>query len=215
MVACATLAIAYALDRRQPPREDYAVWFYIAGVVMLVAGYVAVWSSIGAWRHALPLVAVSLVGASLYLRRRVLLIGGGLAAFGYLAYLAFDVFRRVVALPVAIAALGLLVIVTAVWVQRRFPALVERVSRQQDTHRKALPTGPIAVLGPLAIALTAMFFAMGEARERTADRYWRTAYYARRSRRDMTRSMVEPGRASAANPVAKPAADSAPPPPPR
>jgi hypothetical protein len=210
VIACATLAIAYALDRRQPPREDYAVWFYMAGVVMLAAGYIAVWSSIGAWRHALPLVAVSLVAASLYLRRRVLLIGGGLAAFGYLAYLAFDVFRRVVALPVAIAALGLLVIVTAVWVQRRFPALVERVSRQQDARRKALPTGPIAVLGPLAIALTAMLFAMGEARERTADRYWRTAYYARRWRREIqARKVVEARRASAE----KPAADSAPMPP--
>ena len=210
VVACATLAIAYALDRRQPPREDYALWFYIAGVVMLVVGYGAVWSSIGAWRHALPLVAVSLVAASLYLRRRVLVIGGGLAAFAYLAYLAFDVFRRVVALPVAIAALGLLVIVTAVWVQRRFPALIERVSRQQDTHRKALPTGPIAVLGPLAIALTAMLFAMGEARERTADRHWRTAYYARRSRREIqARKAVEGRRASAE----KPPADSAPPPP--
>ena len=207
VVASATLAIAYAIDRRQPHREDYAVWFYIAGVVMLGAGYIAVWSSIGAWRHALPLVAVALVAASLYLRRRVLVIGGGLAAFGYLAYLAFDVFRRVVALPVAIATLGLLVIVTAVWVQRRFPALVERVSRQQDIHQKALPTGPIAVLGPLAIALTAMLFAMGEARERTAERVWQTAYYARRSRQEIqARKPVEGRRASAE----KPSADSAP-----
>ena len=207
VIACATLGIAYAVDRRQPPREDYAVWFYVAGVVMLVVGYGAVWSSIGAWRHALPLVAVSLVAASLYLRRRVLVIGGGLAAFAYLAYLAFDVFRRVVALPVAIAALGLLVIVTAVWVQRRFPALVERVSRQQHTHRKALPTGPIAVLGPLAISVTAMLFAMGEARERTADRDWRRAYYARHSRREGQARKVTEGRRASAE---KPAADSAP-----
>ena len=208
VIACATLGIAYAIDRRQPPREDYAVWFYLAGVVMLFVGYAEVWSRIGPWRHAFALVAVSLVIASLYLRRRVLVVAGGVAAFGYLGYLAFDVFRRVVAMPVAIAALGLLVIVTAVWVQRRVPAVVQRVSQQQDGDRKSLPTGPIAVLGPLAIALTVMLFALGDARERTADRQWRNAYYERRARREI-QARKEAERASAE----KPAADSAPMPP--
>ena len=183
VVACLTLAIAYAVDRRQPRGEDYALWFYLAGVVMLFAGYVQAWDTIGAWRHAVPLVALSLVTASLYLRRRTLVIAGGVAAFGYLGYLAFDVFRRVVALPVALAALGLLVIVTTVWMQRRFPTLVARVSREDDSGANALPAGPIAVLGPLAIAVTAMGFAVGEAEQRTAEREWRTEYYGRRVRR--------------------------------
>jgi hypothetical protein len=185
VIACATLAIAYAVDRRQPPREDYALWFYLAGSVMLFAGYVQVWSHIGAWRHATPLVAAALVAASLYLRRRVLVIAGGVAAFGYLGYLAFDVFRRVVALPIALAALGLLVIVATVWMQRRFPSLVARVNRDDDGGRKTLPTGPIAVLGPLAIALTAMLFAASEARERTAEQDWRNAFYNRRATHEM------------------------------
>jgi hypothetical protein len=182
VIACATFAVAYAVDRRQPSREDYALWFYVAACVMLFAGYMGVWSHIGVWRHALPLVAASLIAASLYLRRRVLVIAGGIVAFGYLGYLAFDVFRRVVALPIALAALGLLVLVATVWMQRRFPALVERVSGDEGDHRKALPTGPIAVLGPLAIALTAMLFAVGEARERTAEQDWRNAYYNRRAK---------------------------------
>jgi hypothetical protein len=185
VIACTTLAIAYAVDRRQPPSEDYALWFYLAGSVMLFAGYANAWSHIGAWRHAMPLVAVALVAASLYLRRRVLVIAGGVAAFGYLGYLAFDVFRRVVALPIALAALGLLVIVATVWMQRRFPSLVARVNRDDDGGRKTLPTGPIAVLGPLAIALTAMLFAMGEARERTEEQDWRNAFYNRRARREI------------------------------
>jgi hypothetical protein len=71
VIACVSFAIAYAVDRRQPRGEDYALWFYVAGAVMLGLGYVQVWSSIGAWRHALPLVAAALVIASLYLRRRV------------------------------------------------------------------------------------------------------------------------------------------------
>src|SRR5690349_16040869 len=92
VVACAMIAIGYAVERRQPPGEDYAFWVYLAGLLMLLVAYVSVWSFIGRWRHALPLVAVALVTASLYLRRRTFLVAGGIAAFGYLGYLAFDVF---------------------------------------------------------------------------------------------------------------------------
>ena len=185
VVACAMIAIGYAADRRQPPGEDYAFWVYLAGLVTLLFGYIEVWQYIGRWRHALPLVAAALVTASLYLRRRTLLVAGGFAAFGYLGYLAFDVFRRVIALPIALATLGLLVIVTTVWMQRRYPALVDRVSREDAAGAKTLPAGAIAVLGPLAIAFTAMLFAAREAEERTIDREWRNEFYARRARNQM------------------------------
>jgi hypothetical protein len=185
VVACAMIAIGYAAERRQPPGEDYAFWVYLAGLVTLFVGYFEVWPYIGRWRHALPLVAAALVTASLYLRRRTLLVAGGVVAFGYLGYLAFDVFRRVVALPITLATLGLLVIVSTVWMQRRFPRLVDRVSREDAAGVKMLPAGGLAVLGPLAIAFTAMVFAGREAEERTADREWRNAYYERRARHEM------------------------------
>ena len=185
VVACAVIAIAYATERRQPPGEDYAFWLYLAGLVMLLVAYAGVWQYIGRWRHALPLVAAALVTASLYLRRRTLLVAGGFAAFGYLGYLAFDVFRRVVALPLALAALGLLVIVATVWMQRRFPKLVDRVSREDAAGVRMLPAGGLAVLGPLAIAFMAMVFAGREAEERTTDREWRDAFYQRRARHEM------------------------------
>ena len=182
VVAATTLAVAYAVERRQPEGEDYAFWFYLAGVAMLAIGYVTVWSKIEGWRHALPLVAAAFVIASLYLRRRTLLVAGGLFAFAYLGYLAFDVFERVVALPIALAALGLLVIVATVWMQRRFPALVDRVSRPDESGRKELPAGPIFVLGPVVIACTAMLFAMSEAHERTAEQDWRRLIYQKRAK---------------------------------
>jgi hypothetical protein len=185
VVACGMIAIAYAVERRQPPGEDYAFWVYLAGLVMLLVAYVGVWQYIGRWRHALPLVAAALVTASLYLRRRTLLVAGGFAAFGYLGYLAFDVLRRVVALPIALATLGLLVIVATVWMQRRFPKIVDRVSREDAAGVKVLPAGGLAVLGPLAIAFTAMVFAGREAEERTVDREWRDAFYQRRARHEM------------------------------
>jgi hypothetical protein len=196
VVACVLLAVAYAVERRQGDGPDYAFWFYLAGVVMVFVAYSQVWPYIGRWRHGITLVAVAFVTASLYLRRRTLLIGGGLMAFAYLGYLAFDVFRRVIALPITLATLGLLVIVATVWMQRRFPALVERVGQDAAASR-TLPTGPIAVLGPLAIAITAMIFAGSEARERTAEREWRDSIYRRRARHEAraakrTQSAVAP-----------------------
>ena len=185
VVACMLFVIAYAVDRRQPADEDYATWFYIAGMLVLAAGYVQGWRPLGAWRHATPLVALALIVASLYLRRRALLIGGGVAAVAYLGYLAFDVFRRVIALPLALATLGLVVIVATVWMQRRFPALVERVSRDEPAGGRALPTGPIAVLGPLAIAITAMVFAIGEAKEQAAERERQASLYRLRAKHEV------------------------------
>jgi len=185
VIACTLFVIAYTVDRRQPADEDYASWFYIAGMLVLAAGYIQGWRPLGAWRHATPLVALALIVASLYLRRRTLLIGGGVAAVAYLGYLAFDVFRRVIALPLALATLGLVVIVATVWMQRRFPALVERVSRDEPAGGKALPTGPIAVLGPLAIAITAMVFAVGEAKEKAAEQEWQASLYRQRARHEV------------------------------
>jgi hypothetical protein len=206
VVACAMLAVAYAVERRQPEDEDYAFWFYLAGVIMLFVAYSQVWPYIGRWRHALPLVAAAFVTASLYLRRRTLLVAGGLMAFGYLGYLAFDVFRRVVALPIALATLGLLVIVSTVWMQRRFPKLVERVSGDDAAGGKTLPGGALAVLGPLLIALTAMVFAGSEALERTREREWRDAFYQRRAARMQARRPRDD--AATRPPATRPAVDT-------
>ena len=206
VVACITLAVAYAIERHQRAGEDHAFWFYLAGVVMLFVGYVQVWSSIGKWRHALPLVALALASASLYLRRRTLLVAGGVAVFGYLAYLALDVFRRVVALPLAFATLGLGVIVATVWMQRRFPTLVARVNRDEGSGRRALPAGPIAVLGPVAIAITAMVFSVSDAREATVQRDWRVSFYRQRGR---NQQRAEKRAATAVIPPVRTPADTA------
>jgi hypothetical protein len=185
VVGTFTLAIAYIIDRRQDGSEDYALWFYIAGVVVLAVGYMQTWNRIGSWRHALPFIALVLVLAALYLRRRVLLIAAGIAAFGYLAYLAFDVFEGVLALPIVLAGLGLLVIAAAVWAQRRFPKLVARINEGSPASRKTLPGGLISAFGPVVIAVTTMLFAADEAVERTRERDWRMQFYRRRAQREL------------------------------
>ena len=196
VIGTLALGVAYLIDQRQGS-DDYALWFYVAGGLALLVGYVQVWQHIGWWRHALPAVAFALVLAALYLRRRVLLIGGGIAAFGYLGYLAFDVFEDVLALPIALAGLGLLVIGATVWMQRRFPVLVARVGGERPPGRKALPAGWIAAFGPVVIAVAAMLVAVSEARERTAERDWLNNFYRLRARNE-----VAAGRAARRTPGA-------------
>jgi hypothetical protein len=114
--------MAYAVERRQPPGEDYAFWVYLAGLVMLLVAYVSVWSvhrPVAARaparrgrtgdRVALP----SASHASRGRRRR----GVRLPRIPGLRRIS-----AVVALPIALATLGLLVIVSTVWMQRRFPS---------------------------------------------------------------------------------------------
>jgi hypothetical protein len=195
--ACLVLAIAYLVDRQQPIDEDYTVWFYVGGQILLLYAYLALWGDLGRWRHALPLTGAAFLMAALYLRRRTLLVGAGLAAFGYLAYLAFDVFEEVVALPVALAGLGLVVIVATVWVQRRFPSLVERVGRDEPPGTKELPGHLISAFGPVVIALTALFFASREAEDRTVDREFREILYRRRALNRPEPPVRRPGQPSA------------------
>jgi hypothetical protein len=192
--ACLVLAIAYLVDRHQPEREDYALSLYVAGELLLLFAHFSLWRFLGAWRHALPVTAAAFLIAALYLRRRVLLAGAGVAALGYLTYLSFDVFRRVVALPVALAGLGLVVIVATVWAQRRFPALVERIGgRDDDRGRKRLPTHLVAAFAPFAIAVTAMLLAAREAEERTVDREFREELLRQRAH-NRAEPVTPPGR---------------------
>src|SRR5688500_16834630 len=200
--ACLVRAIAYLVDRRQPIGEDYATWFYIGGQFLLVYAYLALWGDLGRWRHALPLTGAAFLVAALYLRRRTLLVGAGLAAFGYLAYLAFDVFEEVVALPVALAGLGLVVIVATVWVQRRFPTLVERVGVAGKPGGTRLPAHLAAAFGPVAISLTALLFAGRVAEEQTVARESRQRFYHRRATLPRTREPEAGNRAPGADSTA-------------
>jgi hypothetical protein len=131
------------------PDGDYAFFFWLVGLTTFAVAYMAVWSRAGAGRHVMVVVALILVALSLALRRRTHLVFGLLALFGYLAYLALDAFRDYLSLPVILGTLGVLLILATVWVQRRFPRLVERVNAERG--RTMLPA--MVTRGPVILAL--------------------------------------------------------------
>lgn len=105
---------------------DFAGPFWLVGCFALAISYGALWSRFDAWKHLMPLLAAGMIMVALVVRRRTVLAVGVLGVFGYLVYLADEVFRNSGAFPIVLAALGILTIVATVWIQRRFPSLFQR-----------------------------------------------------------------------------------------
>jgi hypothetical protein len=174
------LLLAYALDRARGD-EDSPAWFYATALAACTLGYVWLWNDASPARHALAPIAALLMIASLYLRRRLILAAGLLAAFAYLGWLAFEVFRKVLDFPVVLATFGLIVILATVWAQRRYPTLVSRVSGGGARRADLIPGGWYAASGPFIIALALFVAEVPEARERSRDAEWRQGIMLRRN----------------------------------
>ena len=148
----ALMAIGYAVDRADHEREGFAFWFYLGATCAIAYGVVSLVDQVRWTRHLAPLLAIAFFAASLFLRQRVFLVAGGITLFGYLVYLAADVFEDTAIFPIALAAIGLLILLSTVWLQRAYPRLVERIGGDSAT-RPSLPGGMLAALVPLALAV--------------------------------------------------------------
>ncbi|HTI62437.1 MAG TPA: hypothetical protein VL524_02940 [Gemmatimonadaceae bacterium] len=171
--AVALLSIGYALDRRVSDGEDYAMWFYAAGLVwtaISIVGFLGKSTAIAA--HAMLFLSFLFAVAALRLRRKLFLVAATIGFLGYLAYLTFDVFKKTLGYPILLATSGLVIILLAVWFQRRFPDLQERL---RAPGPRIIPGAPLALAGAALIALTMILTAMPDAHERIAERYQREA----------------------------------------
>lgn len=142
---------------------DLALFFWQIGLLAFAIGYMSLWTRAGAWRHLMIVVALILVMFSLLLNRRTHLVYGMLALFGYLTFLALDVFRRYLSLPLVLAVLGILLILTTVWIQRRFPRLVERVNGEREGA--LLP--PLVTRGPFILTFAIAMLSIVDVKEDT------------------------------------------------
>ena len=173
LVAVMLLSIGYAIDRRSADGEDYALWFYVAGLVWTAASILTFFGrSAGIAAHSMLFVSVLFAVAALQLRRKLFLVASTLGFLGYLAYLTFDVFKQTLGYPVLLATSGLVIILAAVWFQRRFPDLQERMSAPGP---RVIPGAPLALAGAVVIALTMIFTDVPDARARIRERYQREA----------------------------------------
>lgn len=167
-VGSVLLLVGYAADQRSG-RDDYAPWFYVIGLLAVALGLAELWAGTrSVTPHVIALLSVGAVAVSLYLRRRAFLVFGAAGAISYLAYLAFDVFRRTLGFSIVLAGFGITVIALTVWLQRRYPAFARQVAAQQGAARPSLPGG-YAIFG-LGVVLTLLLLLTAPPRARREQR---------------------------------------------
>jgi hypothetical protein len=170
------LAIAEQVERWQlregaeKRQGDYAASFWLVGCAAFAVSYMALWLRADEWKHLMPLVAAALVLVALVVRRRTVAALGLVGMFGYLVYLASEVFKDSAAFPVVLAGLGILTIVATVWIQRRFPVLVQRFGAPSG---RALPWSPGMAWLPAFFCFGMAIIGLADAAEERAQREFR------------------------------------------
>ncbi len=173
LLAVVMLSIGYALDRATEDGEDYAIWFYAAGLVSTAGSILGFWNrSAAIAAHSMLFLSVLFAVAALQMRRRLFLAAATIGFLGYLAYLTFDVFRNTLGYPILLATSGLVIILLAVWIQRRFPDLQQRMNAPGP---RVIPGAPLALGGAGLIALVMIAVGRSDARARIRERYEREA----------------------------------------
>ena len=110
------LIAAYLIDRRT--KQDYAFWLYLFGMMAFWGG-LSLMEGGGPWsKFSYCLINVALIALSPLLDRCVFVLFGSLGVAGYLGYLAFQLFKDSLLLPLALTAVGLAVIGAAILYQK-------------------------------------------------------------------------------------------------
>ncbi|MDP9364153.1 MAG: hypothetical protein M3Q10_08000 [Chloroflexota bacterium] len=125
-VGLAQLGLGVGLQRRRG-RQDFSRWFYLFGHLAVLGNASALALDAGVALGLLFLVLyLGFVVVSVWLRARVFLVFGALGCYAYACYLAFEVFEGALGFVFGLAAVGLLIVLSAVAYQRYVRAWLER-----------------------------------------------------------------------------------------
>lgn len=180
IVASLLAACAYVIDRRRRS-EDYGVYLWISVAFTAWFGCILIFINDHSVRWYLAPVSLLVIMASVILRRRALLIVGLFGFFGFLGWLAADVFKVTTAFPLILALIGVSVIILTVWVQKRFPEVIQRIGGD-PTQPPRFPGGVVTLLLPAVVALLMTQDAIAIDKENAADRRSRQHAAASRNR---------------------------------
>jgi hypothetical protein len=127
LAGLALIAAGYWMQRFA--RRDYSFWLYLFGHLAVLYSL----SALAIDREGLlgfvvyPAFYLGVVVASVWLQRKVFLVFGALGVYGYLSYLASEVFHGTLGFAFGLALVGLLIILLSVGYQRVGRAWLERV----------------------------------------------------------------------------------------
>lgn len=117
VVGMLLLASGIVIDRNA--RKDYSFWLYLFGNMIVISHLASLAFEYEGVAALIYLgVSITLVVASVPLQRRVFLVFGAFGCYSYLCYLAFTVFDGALGFVFALAACGLLIVLSGVFYQR-------------------------------------------------------------------------------------------------
>jgi hypothetical protein len=137
VIGLGLIGLGVALQRRLG--EDISLWFYLFGHLAVICPFTAL-----ALEHktilgllAFPAFYAGVVVASVWLQRKVFLVFGAIGIYGYVSYLASEIFHGALGFTFGLALVGLVIIFSAVWYQKS-----ARQSLERFFERHPLSTGP-------------------------------------------------------------------------
>lgn len=106
----------YLIDQRT--KEDFAFWGYLFGVFAFWGGLSLMDSDNELSKFLYFLTNVLLMGMSVFLQRKVFVIFGAIGSFGYIGYLASDVFAHSALFPFILTIVGAMILYCGILLHR-------------------------------------------------------------------------------------------------
>lgn len=110
--------VAFWVDVRSLKSKDFAFWLYVYGVLTFWGGLSSMDSNSEFNKFLYCCINLSLIALGAALSRRVFAVFGGIGVALYLGHLSHTVFKDSMLFPVALTAIGLLVVAAGVYWQR-------------------------------------------------------------------------------------------------
>jgi hypothetical protein len=113
------ILIAWALDLKRPEAGDFGFWLHLFGALTFWGAVSAAGDAGEIGKAMYCVLNIALIFFALFLDRRIYAVLGTIGVAMYLGYLAFDVFKDVLALSFVVSLIGLGVIFVGIFYQRR------------------------------------------------------------------------------------------------
>lgn len=120
------VGLAFWVDIRSFPKGDYAFWLYLVGVIAFWGGLSMQDTDSELGKFIYLCVNLLMIAVGVLLTRRVFVVFGAIGCCAYLAHLAGDVFRDSWLFPIALTAIGLVIIYLGIIWQKNEPAITEK-----------------------------------------------------------------------------------------
>jgi hypothetical protein len=118
---------AFWVDFRSSKSGDYAFWLYLFGVIAFWGGMTSQHSDSELSKFIYCCVNIILIGVGVVIVRRVFVVFGAIGCTVYLGHLANVVFKDSWLFPIALTAIGLIIIYLGVLWQKNEKNITQKV----------------------------------------------------------------------------------------